>query len=132
AIYAQEIQDGGFVLSIDDITDYSRALESVNRANETLEARVANRTEELQDALAQAERANASRARFVAAVGHDLMQPLSAATLFVGSLLEDVSLPTSRAKLEKVLRSLDSVSGLIEALLDISRLEAGQAALTVE
>lgn len=132
AIYAQEIQDGGFVLSIDDITDYSRALESVNRANETLEARVANRTEELQDALAQAERANASRARFVAAVGHDLMQPLSAATLFVGSLLEDVSLPTSRAKLEKVQRSLDSVSGLIEALLDISRLEAGQAALTVE
>lgn len=132
ALHAQEIPDGGFVLSIDDITDYSRALDSVSRANETLEARVAARTEELRDALAQAERANASRARFVAAVGHDLMQPLSAATLFVGALLEDVDLPTPRAKVEKIQRSLDSVSGLIEALLDISRLEAGQAALTVE
>lgn len=132
ALHAQEIPDGGFVLSIDDITDYSRALDSISRANETLEARVTARTEELQDALAQAERANASRARFVAAVGHDLMQPLSAATLFVGSLLEDVAQPAPRAKLEKIQRSLDSVSGLIEALLDISRLEAGQAALTVE
>ncbi|MEE2862084.1 MAG: PAS-domain containing protein [Pseudomonadota bacterium] len=132
ALHAQEIPDGGFVLSIDDITDHSRALDSVSRANETLEARVAARTEELQDALAHAERANASRARFVAAVGHDLMQPLSAATLFVGSLLEDMALPAPRAKLDKIQRSLDSVSGLIEALLDISRLEAGQAALTVE
>lgn len=132
AIFAQEIPEGGFVLSIDDITDHKRALQSVSRANEMLETRVAARTLELEDALARAERANSSRARFVAAVGHDLMQPLSAATLYVGSLIEEITQPGPRGKLDKIQRSLDSVSGLIEALLDISRLEAGEAALTVE
>lgn len=131
-ILAREIPEGGFVLSIDDITDHTRALQSVSRANEMLETRVTERTLELEDALARAERANSSRARFVAAVGHDLMQPLSAATLYVGSLFEDVAQPGPRGKLDKIQRSLDSVSGLIEALLDISRLEAGEAALTVE
>lgn len=132
AIFAQEIPDGGFVMSINDITEHRQALQAIRRANETLEARVLGRTLQLEDALASAERANASRVRFVAAVGHDLMQPLSAATLFVGSLLEDVAEAGPRAKLEKVQRSLDSVSGLLGALLDISRLEAGQAALTIE
>lgn len=132
AIFAQEIPDGGFVMSLDDITDHKRALYEISRANETLETRVQERTMELKDALARAERANASRARFVAAVGHDLMQPLSAATLYVGSLMEEIAGAGPRTKLDKIQRSLDSVSGLIEALLDISRLEAGQAALTIE
>lgn len=132
AIFAQEIPDGGFVMSIDDITDHREAMQQIRRANETLEARVTERTLELEDALARAERANASRVRFVAAVGHDLMQPLSAATLYVGSLIEDIDDPRHRARLEKTQRSLDSVSALLEALLDISRLEAGQAALTIE
>lgn len=132
AIFAQEIPDGGFVMSIDDITDHRNAMQQIRRANETLEARVMERTLELEDALARAERANASRVRFVAAVGHDLMQPLSAATLYIGSLIEDVAEDRHRTKLEKTQRSLDSVSALLEALLDISRLEAGQAALTIE
>ena len=132
SIFAQEIPDGGFVMSIDDVTDHMNALAAVRRANETLEARVMDRTLELEDALASAERANASRVRFVAAVGHDLMQPLSAATLYVGSLVEDAENVAQRDKLEKVQRSLDSVSGLLGALLDISRLEAGQTALTIE
>lgn len=132
SIFAQEIPDGGFVMSIDDVTEHKNALLAVRRANETLEARVRDRTLELEDALASAERANASRVRFVAAVGHDLMQPLSAATLYVGSLIEDAGGGAERGKLEKVQRSLDSVSGLLGALLDISRLEAGQAALTIE
>lgn len=132
AIFAQEIPDGGFVMSIDDITDHKNAMQTIRRANETLEARVMERTLELEDALARAERANASRVRFVAAVGHDLMQPLSAATLYVGSLIEEAGGTPMQAKLEKTQRSLDSVSALLEALLDISRLEAGQAALTIE
>lgn len=131
-IFAQEIADGGFVMSIDDITAHKDAMQTISRANETLEARVMERTLELEDALASAERANASRVRFVAAVGHDLMQPLSAATLYMGSLIEDAATPQDRGRLEKVQRSLDSVSGLLGALLDISRLEAGQAALTIE
>lgn len=132
AIFAQEIPDGGFVMSLDDVTDYRNAMQAIRHANETLEARVLKRTLELEDALTRAERANASRVRFVAAVSHDLMQPLSAATLYVGSLIEEVADERHRVRLEKTQRSLDSVSALLEALLDISRLEVGQAALTVE
>ena len=44
------------------------------------------RTLELEDALATAERANASKSRFVAAACHDLLQPISAAKLFMSSL----------------------------------------------
>lgn len=132
AIFAQEIPDGGFVMSLDDITDYKAAMQAIRDANETLEARVVQRTLELQDALASAERANASRVRFVAAVSHDLMQPLSAATLYVGALIEEVTEARLRSRLEKTQRSLDSVSALLEALLDISRLEVGQAALSIE
>ncbi|MDZ7907606.1 MAG: response regulator [Gemmobacter sp.] len=78
--------DGGFVLSFTDVTAERAALEALSRANETLEARVMGRTLELEDALADAERANASRSRFVAAASHDLLQPLSAAKLFIGSI----------------------------------------------
>ncbi|WP_245999444.1 hybrid sensor histidine kinase/response regulator [Paracoccus methylarcula] len=132
AIFAQELPDGGFVMSLDDITEQRNAMQAIRRANETLESRVTERTLELEDALASAERANASRIRFVAAVGHDLMQPLSAATLYIGSLIEEVDNAQQRRKLENAQRSLDSVSSLLGDLLDISRLEVGQATLTIE
>ncbi|MFN3847608.1 MAG: PAS-domain containing protein, partial [Paracoccaceae bacterium] len=78
AVFAQEMPDGGFVMSFTDVTAERAAIEALSRANETLEARVMDRTLDLEDALANAERANASRSRFVAAASHDLLQPLSA------------------------------------------------------
>lgn len=80
-VFAQGMPDRGFVFSFTDVTAERAALEALSRANETLEARVMERTLELEDALAHAERANASRSRFVAAASHDLLQPLSAAKL---------------------------------------------------
>ena len=129
-IFAQELPDGGFVLSLDDITAERQTLVALSRANETLEARVTERTLELEDALGRAERANASRARFVAAASHDLLQPLSAAKLYLASL--DDSIPDgARRTLEKAQNALGSVEGILGALLDISRLESGRAAVDV-
>jgi len=129
-IFAQELPDGGFVLSLDDVTAERRVLSELSRANETLEARVTERTLELEDALARAERANASRARFVAAASHDLLQPLSAAKLYLVSL--DEALPEgARRTLEKAQNALGSVEGILGALLDISRLESGRVAVDV-
>lgn len=131
-VFAQEAPDGGFVLSLDDISAERRALLELSRANETLEARVTERTAELEVALSQAERANASRARFVAAASHDLLQPLSAATLYLASLQDEQIGERAARTIDKVQRSLDSVETLLGALLDISRLESGHAAVTVE
>lgn len=130
-IFAQELPDGGFVMSLSDITAERAALLALSRANETLEARVMDRTLELEDALARAERANASRSRFVAAASHDLLQPLSAAKLYLASLGDDVISTTARGTLEKVQSALGSVEGILGALLDISRLESGRASVDV-
>lgn len=128
-VFAQEIPGGGFVMSFTDVTAERNALEALSRANETLEARVMERTLELEDALDHAERANAARSRFVAAASHDLLQPLSAAKLYIASV--DAEDPRTAEVLVKAQNALDSVEGILGALLDISKLESGKAAVTV-
>lgn len=130
-VFAQAMPDGGFVMSFTDVTAERAAIEALSRANETLEARVMERTLELEDALGNAERANASRSRFVAAASHDLLQPLSAAKLFISSVAEEDLAPDARAALDKAQNALLSVEGILGALLDISKLESGRAAVSV-
>lgn len=130
-VFAQALPDGGFVMSFTDVTSERVAIEALSRANETLELRVAERTLELEDALRDAERANASRTRFVAAASHDLLQPLSAAKLFVSSIEDEDLPPTARDALAKTQNALLSVEGILGALLDISKLESGRAAVSV-
>ncbi len=130
-VFAQGMPDGGFLLSFTDVTAERAALVALSRANETLEARVMERTLELEDALAHAERANASRSRFVAAASHDLLQPLSAAKLFISSIAGEGLDRGAQVALEKAQNALMSVEGLLDALLDISKLESGKAAVSV-
>lgn len=127
---AQEMPDGGFVLSFTDITAERAARAALAAVNETLEARVTERTLELADALADAERANASRARFVAAASHDLLQPLSAAKLFIGSIPAEELDPAAEEAVTKAQNALVQVEGILGALLDISKLESGRLAVT--
>ncbi len=131
AVFAEEMPDGGFVMSFSDITAERRALLAIAEANETLERRVADRTAELAEALGRAEQANAARARFVAAASHDLLQPLSAAKLFVASLADAGLSAEARATLGKAQNALASVEGILDALLDISKLESGRASVDV-
>jgi signal transduction histidine kinase/CheY-like chemotaxis protein len=130
-VFAQGMPDGGFVFSFTDVTAERAALVALSRANETLEARVMERTLELEDALAHAERANASRSRFVAAASHDLLQPLSAAKLFISSITGEGLDKGAQVALEKAQNALMSVEGILDALLDISKLESGKAAVSV-
>ena len=124
--FAQEMPDGGFVISFTDVTSERHAIAALSRANETLEARVAARTVELGEALAHAERANATRSRFVAAASHDLLQPLSAAKLFLASIEDSGLSPRALDALDKTRSALESVETILDALLDISRLESGR------
>nr|AAK71637.1 proline sensor PrlS [Aeromonas hydrophila] len=128
---------GGFVMTFTDITPFRAAERVLREANEHLEARVAERTHELNRQLLlvnqQVERANHSKSRFLAAVSHDLTQPLNAAKLFTSSLLEmlpGVQGAEQRAEQVRIARHIDDALGatedLITDLLDISRLEAGK------
>ena len=84
---------GGFVMSFTDITAFRQAEQALKEANEGLEQRVSLRTQELStlnqalcEATDKAEAANQSKSRLLAAVSHDLMQPLNAARLFSAAL----------------------------------------------
>jgi signal transduction histidine kinase len=76
-------------------------------------------------AKAQAEDANASKTKFLAAASHDLRQPLNAARLFVATL-SDRPLDGEAAKLvSRITMALDALDELLSVLLDISQLDAG-------
>ncbi|WP_339330279.1 PAS domain-containing hybrid sensor histidine kinase/response regulator [Aeromonas hydrophila] len=125
---------GGFVMTFTDITPFRDAERVLREANEHLEARVAERTHELSElnrqlllVNQQVERANHSKSRFLAAVSHDLTQPLNAAKLFTSSLLEMLPPADEPARIARHIDdALGATEDLITDLLDISRLEAGK------
>ncbi|MBL0624501.1 hybrid sensor histidine kinase/response regulator [Aeromonas veronii] len=125
---------GGFVMTFTDITPFRDAERVLREANEHLEARVAERTHELSElnrqlllVNQQVERANHSKSRFLAAVSHDLTQPLNAAKLFTSSLLEMLPAASEQARIARHIDdALGATEDLITDLLDISRLEAGK------
>src|SRR2546430_11665037 len=94
-VRANPMPDGGIVTTFTDITPSVKAAEELERANESLERRVQERTEaltrlntELGRAKGEAEEANVSKTRFLAAASHDILQPLNAARRYVTSLVE--------------------------------------------
>lgn len=121
------IPGGGYATSYTDITALRRAARELEEANERLEARVADRTERLEEARRTAEDATASKTRFLAAASHDLLQPLHAARLFIAALREDADLARSPARglATNADRAIDSAHRLLTALLNLSKLEAG-------
>ena len=135
-VRANRMPDGGIVTTFTDITESVEAAEALERANETLERRVRERTEELtrlngalELAKAEADEANLSKTRFLAAASHDILQPLNAARLYVTSLMErqgerEEGRDENRL-VANVDASLEAVEEILGALLDISRLDAG-------
>jgi len=105
----------------------------------SLENRVRMRTEELHATLRHleqsnidlsaakenAEQANLSKTRFLAAASHDVLQPLNAAHLSVSALAEVQTSEEGRKLILQVERSLQTMEDLLRTLLDISRLDAG-------
>jgi len=120
------------VTTLTDITPSVVAAEALERANASLEGRVRERTRELERlnseltrAKAEADDANISKTRFLAAASHDILQPLNAARLYVTSLVECQHEGDDRALVGNVDASLEAVEEILAALLDISRLDTG-------
>jgi len=129
-VRANRMPDFGLVTTFTDITPSVQAADDLERANESLERRVEERTEELTrlnaelaNAKANAEEANLSKTRFLAAASHDILQPLNAARLYVTSLIERQG--GDSQLVGNIDASLEAVEEILGALLDISRLDAG-------
>ncbi len=137
-VRANPMPDGGIVTTFTDITPSVKAAEELERANESLERRVRERTEqltglntELGRAKAEAEEANISKTRFLAAASHDILQPLNAARLYVTSLVERQGGGNDAQLIGNIDASLDAVEDIFGALLDISRLDTGAMKPTI-
>jgi signal transduction histidine kinase len=102
---------GGFVATFTEVTQFRRAEAALIQSNETLEQRVAARTADLEIAKGAAEHANDAKSRFLAAIGHDLMQPLHAAQLFADALSQQVD--TRQRETVSQIRRADSTSDLL-------------------
>ncbi|WP_296578857.1 ATP-binding protein [Phreatobacter sp.] len=114
---------------IDRLADNEEALKHL--AN-TLEHRVAVRTGELEmanHALSAARdaavAATAAKSRFLAAASHDLRQPLHALSLFANALSRRVQGDEPRRLVANMETTLGSLQDMFNALLDVSRLDAG-------
>jgi signal transduction histidine kinase/Na+/proline symporter/CheY-like chemotaxis protein len=117
------ITGGGFVTTYADITVF-RHTEAL------LEARVQDRTQQLERALReqqyarqQADLANTSKTRFIAAASHDLLQPMHAARLFAAALEHADLSPQDQETLQQLDRALHGAESIMTALLDIARLD---------
>ncbi|NRF63944.1 PAS domain-containing hybrid sensor histidine kinase/response regulator [Vibrio coralliilyticus] len=129
---------GGFVMSFTDITVFRDAEQALKDANESLEERVHERTQELEQlnkqlvsATQRSEHESQSKSRFLAAVSHDLMQPLNAARLFASSLSEVAQEEETKRLSKHIESALEAAEDLIGDLLDISRLESGKLDINV-
>jgi two-component system, sensor histidine kinase len=81
--------------------------------------------EELVIAREEADRANRAKSRFLATASHDLRQPMQTIRLLNASLLKTVPDAATRELLEQQEVAIESMTRLLNALLDISRLESG-------
>src|SRR5204863_1975504 len=78
----------------------------------------------LEHAKGEADAANISKTKFLAAASHDILQPLNAARLYVTSLIERGG-RDDRRLVDNIDASLEAVEEILGALLDISRLDTG-------
>jgi two-component system, sensor histidine kinase len=82
-------------------------------------------TRALRDEKELAEQATQQKSIFLAVASHDLRQPLHALGLYVAELSRQLSASAEYPLVEKVEQSVDALTTLLNALLDISKLDAG-------
>jgi len=111
------VEDAGKVLiaaAIRDVSDRKRVEAALGRAHAAAE-----------QARKSADRANEAKSRFLATASHDLRQPLQTLSLLSGALRRTVTDPDTLQALGQQEQAIDAMSRLLNALLDISKLESG-------
>ena len=103
--------------------------EQVKRHAEELEAKVEARTRELQEANRRLEDASRHKSEFLANMSHELRTPLNAIIGFTRLVMrrsQEVLAARQYENLEKILISAEHLLGLINDILDLSKIEAGR------
>ncbi len=131
-VRGQPVPEGVFLLSI-DITERHEAEMALRELNESLEAKVTERTTELEAARVRAEAADRLKSAFLATMSHELRTPLNSIIGFTGILLQGLAGPLNPEQgkqLGMVRTSARHLLELINDVLDLSKIEAGQLELS--
>ncbi len=115
----------GVVHATLDITQRKQAEEQLT----TYAADLAEANAALARSMAQAQEASLAKSAFLANMSHEIRTPMTAIMGFTDLLREQVADPEVRESLETVRRNGEFLLGLIDDILDLSKLEAGRLPL---
>ncbi|PWC34216.1 PAS domain-containing protein [Azospirillum sp. TSO35-2] len=122
-------EDRFFDLTVDPLRDPAGRVEGVTCA--AVEVTDRKRAEaELRRAREDADTASEGKSKFLAAASHDLRQPVQSLYLFTAALADRLQGHSALPILDNIRQGLDTLKGLLDGLLDMSRLESGKIVAT--